>query len=219
MMTAELRLALCDASNFVVEQAAKVAREHTLSELVPDLVSAYHRFLNDGVDCDKGCRAKLAIVEALLPLDFEEPDFWLAGMQYRQQEPVWNGSIDTATDLRGVCAFGLVRSRLIAPSDLLIALTDLLADSEFVARAHAARAIAAAGLPGSAALLRCCDSKPRLAIRIPRYSARVSRASWNWTPRAMSISLPGFCNPTPMPPSKRPSHWEAHGTGKRPCCC
>jgi len=154
MMTAELRLALCDASNFVVEQAAKVAREHTLSELVPDLVSAYHRFLNDGVDCDKGCRAKLAIVEALLPLDFEEPDFWLAGIQYRQQEPVWNGSIDTATDLRGVCAFGLVRSRLIAPSDLLIALTDLLADSEFVARAHAARAIAAAGLPGSAALLR-----------------------------------------------------------------
>ena len=153
-MTTELRLALSDESNFVVQQAAKVVREHTLSELVPDLVSAYHRFLKDGTECDKGCRAKLAIVEALLPLDFEEPDFWLAGMRYRQQEPVWNGSIDTATDLRGVCAFGLVRSRLIAPSDLLIALTDLLADSEFAARAHAARAIAAASLPGCAALLR-----------------------------------------------------------------
>jgi len=153
-MTVELRLALGDESNFVVEQVAKVVQEHTLSELIPDLVSAYHRFLNDGAECDKGCRAKLAIVEALLPLDFDEPDFWLAGMQYRQQEPVWNGSIDTATDVRGVCAFGLVRSRLIAPSDLLIALTDLLADSEFVARAHAARAIAAAGLPGCVALLR-----------------------------------------------------------------
>ena len=122
--------------------------------MVPDLISAWHRFLNDGAECDKGCRAKLAIVEALLPLDFEEPEFWLAGMKYRQHEPVWNGSIDTATDIRGVSAFGLVRSRLVAPSDLLIALTDLLSDSEFVARAHAARAIAAAGLPGCAALLR-----------------------------------------------------------------
>ncbi len=153
-MIAELRSALFDESNFVVEQAAKAAREHSLSDLNPDLVSAYRRFLDDGVDCDKGCRAKLAIVEALLPLDCEDLDFWLAGMQYRQQEPVWNGATDTATDLRGVCAFGLVRSRLAAPSDLLIALTDLLADSEFVARTHAARAIAAAGLPGCAALLR-----------------------------------------------------------------
>lgn len=154
MMTADLRLALCDQSNFVVEQVAKVVREHALRELIPDLVSAYHRFLNDGDECDKGCRAKLAIVEALLSLEFEEPDFWLAGMQYRQQEPAWNGSIDTAIDVRGVCAFGLVRSRLIAPSDLLIALTDLLSDSQFVVRAHAARAIAAAGLPGCVALLR-----------------------------------------------------------------
>lgn len=153
-MTADLRSAMCDESNFVVEQIAKTVREHALSELVPDLISAWHRFLNDGAECDKGCRAKLAIVEALLPLDFEEPEFWLAGMKYRQHEPVWNGSIDTATDIRGVSAFGLVRSRLVAPSDLLIALTDLLSDSEFVARAHAARAIAAAGLPGCAALLR-----------------------------------------------------------------
>ena len=97
-MAADLRLALSDESNFFVQHVAKVIREHTLSELVPDLVSAYHRFLEDGAECDKGCRAKLAIVEALLPLDFEEPDFWLAGMRYRQQEPVWNGSIDTAID-------------------------------------------------------------------------------------------------------------------------
>ena len=131
-----LRSALCDQANFVVEQVANVVRENTLRELIPELVSAYHRFLNDGAECDKGCRAKLAIVEALLSLDFEDPDFWLTGMQYRQQEPVWNGSIDTASDIRGLCAFGLVRSRLAAPSDLLIAMTDLLTDSEFVARAH-----------------------------------------------------------------------------------
>ena len=153
-MTTELRSALGDESNFVVEQVAKIIHENAVSELIPDLVSAYHRFLSDGAECDKGCRAKLAIVEALLPLDFEDPDFWLAGMKYRQQEPVWSGSIDTAIDIRGVCAFGLVRSRLIAPTDLLIALTDLLADTEFGARSHAARAIAAAGLPGCAALLR-----------------------------------------------------------------
>jgi len=47
---------------------------------MPDLVSAYHRFINDAADRDKGCHVKLAIVEALLPLDFKEPDFWLAGM-------------------------------------------------------------------------------------------------------------------------------------------
>ncbi len=153
-MTAELRSALGDESNFVVEQVAKIIQEHVICDLVPDLLSAYHRFLPNGAECDKGCRAKLAIVEALLPLDFEDPDFWLAGMKYRQQEPVWSGSIDTAVDIRGICAFGLVRSRLAAPSDLLIALTDMLADSEFGARSHAARAIAAAGLPGCAALLR-----------------------------------------------------------------
>ncbi len=153
-MTAELRSALGDESNFVVEQVAKIIQEHAFCDLVPDLLSAYHRFLSDGAECDKGCRAKLAVVEALLPLDFEDPDFWLAGMKYRQQEPVWSGSIDTAVDIRGVCAFGLVRSRLVAPSDLLIALTDMLADSEFSVRSHAARAIAAAGLPGCAALLR-----------------------------------------------------------------
>ena len=153
-MIAELRSALSDESNFVVEQAAKIVRVEVHRELSLDLVSAYLRFLNDGAEYDKGCRAKLAITEALLALDFEEPEFWLAGMKYRQHEPVWSGSVDTATEVRGASAFGLVRSRLVAPSDLLIALTDLLADFEAGARCHAARAIAAAALPGCAALLR-----------------------------------------------------------------
>ena len=48
MMTADLRSALCDQANFVVEQVANVVRENTLRELIPELVSAYHRFLNDG---------------------------------------------------------------------------------------------------------------------------------------------------------------------------
>jgi len=111
---------------------------------------------------------------SLLPLDFEEPEFWLAGMKYRQHEPVWNGSIDTATDIRGVSAFGLVRSRLVAPSDLLIALTDLLSDSEFVARAHAARAIAAAGLPGCAALLRLIHQRRHTRLQHQPHQVRFS---------------------------------------------
>ena len=81
--TAELRSALCDESNFVVEQIAKIVREHTLSELITDLVSAWHRFLMIVAECDKGCLAKLAIVEALLPLDFEEAEFWLPGRKTR----------------------------------------------------------------------------------------------------------------------------------------
>jgi len=51
-MIAELRAALGDESNFVVEQAAKVAREYSPGELIPDLVSSCHRFLNEGVDRD-----------------------------------------------------------------------------------------------------------------------------------------------------------------------
>jgi hypothetical protein len=153
-LSSEFRVGLQDASNFVVEYVAKLIHKHGVRDLIPDLVTAWQRFTIDGHDCDKGCRAKLAIVEALLPMDFEDPDFWLAGMRYRQQERVWNGSIDTAADVRGLSAFGVVRSHLIAPSDLLIALTDLLTDSEGITRAHAVRAIAAAGLPGCVALLR-----------------------------------------------------------------
>lgn len=102
-MITELRSALGDESNFVVQQVAKVIQEQTLRELIPNLVSAYHRFLSDGAECDKGCRARLAIVEALVAVDFEDPDFWFADLKYRQQELVWSGSIDAAIDIRGVC--------------------------------------------------------------------------------------------------------------------
>ena len=150
----ELRQSLRDGSNFVIEQVAKLSQKYAVAGIEPELVQAYQRFAVDGHECDKGCRAKLAIVETLLPLDFDDPDFWLAGVAYQQHEPVWNGSVDTAADIRGLSAFGLVRSRLMAPSDLLIVLTDLLADKEPVTRTHAAKALAAAALPGTAALLR-----------------------------------------------------------------
>jgi hypothetical protein len=44
---------LSDESNFAVEQVAKVTRKDTLSDLIPDLVSASYRFLNDGAENDK----------------------------------------------------------------------------------------------------------------------------------------------------------------------
>ena len=42
--------------------------------------------------------------------------FWLFGMRYRQHEPVWGATTDTAVDLRSTCAMGLVNTGAVAPS-------------------------------------------------------------------------------------------------------
>src|SRR5439155_10542396 len=80
----ELRAALGDPSNLVVAEAAAMAGHAHLAELVPDLVAAFARFLEDPVKTDKLCRAKIAIAEALNQLEFSEEEVFWRGARFVQ---------------------------------------------------------------------------------------------------------------------------------------
>jgi HEAT repeat protein len=121
----ELRRALAGRSAHVAAKAAQIAGECELESVVPDLVAAFERFLDNPVKSDPQCVAKAAIVEALQRMAACEPGVYLRGIGHVQLEPVWGGRADSAAGLRGVSAFGLV------------------ADPEPRARVAAARAIGA----------------------------------------------------------------------------
>jgi hypothetical protein len=124
----------------VAAKAARLAGDALLYDLVPALLAAYRRFLDKPIKSDPNCYAKKAIVRALVALDCEDVDFFLAGLTLEQREPVWGGTADTAADVRGTCALGLV------------AIAGLLYDPEPDARVGAIRA-AANGSPREAELL------------------------------------------------------------------
>lgn len=134
-----------------VAQAAKLVHEHSLVQLIPDLVSAFDRFLVKPAETDANCHAKAGIVDALYRLEHREETVFLKGIRHVQMEPVWGGKVDTAPKLRGICAMGLVRMNY---AGVLVELADLLADPESPARIAAARAIAYSGNPNGVPLLR-----------------------------------------------------------------
>ena len=143
--------ALQDKNYRVVGRAASLVEEHQLATRIPDLLAAYARFLQDAAKRDPNCIAKKAITRALVTLECRDSEFYLKGIRYVQLEPVWGGTADTAVDVRGTCAMGLVSSGYVrAVPELAV----LLADSEVRAREAAVRAISC-GYPREAeALLR-----------------------------------------------------------------
>jgi HEAT repeat protein len=148
---AAVRSALDQRSFQVVAKAAALAGERSLHECVPELLSAYRRFLENPLKRDPNCIAKKAIARALVELECQDVDFFLEGIRYAQREPVWGGTADTAVDIRCSCAMGLAAtgySRAVAE------LTALLDDPESRARTGAARAIACANPHEAEVLLR-----------------------------------------------------------------
>src|SRR5260221_11992139 len=139
-IVAELRDALGDKSNLLVAAAAKIVGERMLTDLGPELVAAFQRFLIDPAETDKLCRAKIAIVDALNRIEFDAEEVFRTGLRFVQPEPRWGGSDDAAGPLRANSAFALVR---LNPRDLVVLLADLLADPEKVARSAAALALGA----------------------------------------------------------------------------
>jgi len=133
----------------VAAKAARLTGDALVYDLVPTLLAAYRRFLDKPTKSDPSCYAKKAIVRALVALDCEDVDFFLAGLRLEQREPVWGGTADTAADVRGTCAFGLVAT---GHSRALVAIAALLYDPEPDARVGAIRA-AANGAPREAELL------------------------------------------------------------------
>jgi hypothetical protein len=133
----------------VAAKAARLTGEALLYDLVPALLAAYRRFLDKPIKSDPNCYAKKAIARALVALDCEEVEFFRAALNLRQMEPVWGGTADTAADVRGTCALGLVAT---AYPRALVAIAQLLYDAEPDARVGAIRA-AANGTPREAELL------------------------------------------------------------------
>lgn len=147
---AELRRLVADRNGYLVGEAAAMAGRLGLRELVPDLVGAFPRLLEEPLKSDKGCSGKSRIVEALLAFDAHEPDTYLAGLRHVQLEPAFGQPIDTAAGLRGLCAHALVH---VGHREALLEVAPLLADREPVTRAEAAAALGNSGLDAAAAAL------------------------------------------------------------------
>jgi hypothetical protein len=147
----ELRPYLGDRSGIVAAAAARLAGEHGLAELQPELEAAFSRFSRDPVKTDPGCRAKLAIAEALRRLEAHAFDVFLHGVVLKQPEPVYGRPLDTAAPLRVCCASALLEAR---HSLALLHAAPLLADPEPTARAGIAAVLGGIGGETCEALLR-----------------------------------------------------------------
>jgi len=138
-------------SNLLAAKAARIAGEWQATECIPELLSAFDRFLVKPEIADKGCGAKTEILKALCKLEHSSPAIFLRGIRYVQMEAEWGRLVDTAAELRGLSAIGLAQT---AYPEALEEILPLLLDAERGARIGAVRAIAACGLPGDALLLR-----------------------------------------------------------------
>jgi hypothetical protein len=133
----------------VVAKAARLAEDSLTYDLVPQLLAAWPRFIDKPAKTDPSCIAKKALARALVALDCTDAEFFMRALVYRQPEPVWGGTVDTAVDVRCSCAMGLVASGY---SRALVELATLLNDAEAEARAGAVRAVAC-GNPREAELV------------------------------------------------------------------
>jgi HEAT repeat protein len=143
----QIAKALSGKSNLVAAKAARIVGEALWPELTNDLLAAFDRFIASGPTGDKGCAATIAIARALFNLDHDNADVYLKGVRHVQIE----GAVDTAAELRAICAMGLANTRY---PGLLRAMVDLLVDREWQARAGAVRALAVAGSEAALLLLR-----------------------------------------------------------------
>ena len=134
-----------------VAKAAKLIGEFRTVELIPDLVAAFQRLMTSPMKLDKGCAAVTEIVRALYAMDYESPDVYLKGVRHIQLEPAFQGPVDTAAQLRGESALGLVRTR---HPDALFEVSRLLVDKEPRVRMDAARALGSVAGDAAELLLR-----------------------------------------------------------------
>jgi len=149
-----LRKALGHRNNFMVAKAADLVREARIIQLMPELLNAFDRFLENPVKTDPQCWAKNALSRTLAALDYQEAEVFLRGMRHIQMEPVWGGQSDTAGTLRATCALALVQCRSLTDADLLAHLIELAGDKDKSVRAEAAHAIEQVGSPSASLLLR-----------------------------------------------------------------
>lgn len=147
----EIWKSLASANNIVVAKTVQVVAEHRITEFIPQLVTAFDRFMKDPLKTDKGCLAKTAVVEALDKLEYRESEVFLRGIRHVQMEPVYGGHKDTAANLRARCALAFAR---IDYEEVFFELTRLLADPEIQPRIAAVRSLTCLVCETSELLLR-----------------------------------------------------------------
>jgi HEAT repeat protein len=147
----ELRQLVKNSSHHVVAQAAAVAAKMKLADVADELVAAFERYLIDPQKSDKNCIGKIAIIDALNELDYQQPEAFLKGVRYVQLEPRWGKLEDAADAVRAGCAIGLVR---IDYREVLPILVDLLDDDFYTVRVAAAQSLAAHASDAALLLLR-----------------------------------------------------------------
>lgn len=150
-VTAEIKAFLKNRSNLVAAKAAQVARHRRATELVPDLVEAFHRLMKDPSKLDKGCSATTEIVRALHEIDYVEPEVYLLGMHHIQMEGSFGPPVDAAAKLRAISALALARTVHPAAMEEIVS---LLVDEWPEARIGAIRALAVNGGTAGALLLK-----------------------------------------------------------------
>ena len=149
-----LRKALANRNNFIAAKAAKLVCEFHLTQLNPDLLTAFDRFFEDPAKTDPQCWAKNAISAALAQFDHTDAALFLRGMKHIQLEPSFGGSSDSAGTLRATCALALVQCRSLREPELLSHLLELMNDTEKSVRVEAIRAIEQVNSTSAALLLR-----------------------------------------------------------------
>ena len=138
-----LRQSLLGGNGVVAARAAELAKIYHCADLAAELDSAFQRFMQDPAKTDKGCLAKVAIVEALRELAPASYTVFMTGIHHVQMEPVYGGKADMAGPLREACAYALGAG---AHPEAHYELSRLLLDPEPGPRLAAARALS--GLPG-----------------------------------------------------------------------
>jgi HEAT repeat protein len=138
-------------SNHVIAAAAATAEKMEAVALAPDLIQAFEKLMRDPAKLDQGCKATIAIAQALIQLEDPAARVYFAGIRHVQKEGSYGPPVDAAAPLRGLCARGLAR---MGHPDALLECVALLADSEIAARTGAVRAVADSGRPDGVLLLR-----------------------------------------------------------------
>ncbi len=140
-----IKKSLANRSNFIVAKAARLAEDHGLDDLLPDLIAAYDRFFTNPEKTDPQCWAKNALSRALARLECRDKAVFLRGLRHHQMEPTWGGRSDSAGTLRANCAHALVACNGLDSQELLVLLLDALVDEDKSVRIEAVRAITQVG--------------------------------------------------------------------------
>jgi len=154
-----LRKALANRNNFIAAKAADLVRQFQLTQLTPELLTAFDHFMlcsdkDDAIKSDPQCWAKNAISKTLAAFEHQDAELFLRGMKHIQLEPSYGGASDSAGTLRATCALALVQCRSLREPELLQHLVELLGDKDKSVRTETVRAIEQVNSPSAALVLR-----------------------------------------------------------------